>query len=979
VSICVWGKPPDSHADDPRRAVSAACELATSLRRVAAAHGRADDAVSCGVTTGRAFCGNVGSASRCEWSVVGDVMNNAARLMAAASATVGAAPVLCCAVTARHVRAALAEVGDEVPPWLDAPPRMVALKGAAAPMHAQAPSPADDPAATATSPRRGSSFGSGALLQPIRRDESFGSCRSSNSSSVSGHGGGNGTPTAPERRRSSAGAALLGRDSELARVASLLDSSDAAVSGGAQDGAAGGPLMVVSGGVSCGKSAFLRAAGAQAFASGRAVLPLRVGGGDSAFDTPWFAAAVEAHVDTLPATLRPLAPLLAQLVPSAGLDPSALATPDSGAALAALAEPQAALCALAVEVLRPVIERAASGGAVVLLSDDACTLDELSCALLAEVHARLAPAVLLALPRAALEDAGSDGARLVSRLSARASACRTCTLGPLPPPAVAELCASVLGVPLGALPAGLVPALMRLAGGHPLLLKEQLVLLLRQGHLLVDDTHRRVTLCADLAALPGLIAAGLTDEHGVARLEIFMQRRLDSLGPAGRTAVRAAAVLGAAAVWDLPLIAAACAPGVTFGAVCAAAAELVHEGIWAHAPPAASAASAASGSTGATAGDEDESGAACYVFSHEVVRSLVFAATPEDVRAELHACVLASLQEHAAAAGASGGHAGGERPQPASVWAEWGRLARGAHAYMQAARLFLTAAQVSLTSASAGGLRDAAKSAHEGIACLRDARRVDAGGSEPHEAQQPSQLSSTPPRMSQSHHAAAPRMSASEQRAAAAATMMRRRNSVPANPVHAALLRELTAVLDTVARVQASWPAVAARLDEVAAAMTRAFVARAPALLTDVRGKRGDALTAPHMAPVLHAHQATLLRLVGTTVAGERDLEALAPTLVQCGRMHARFGDTIRDFYPAAGAAMADALRATLGPRGFSAEVEGAWAAAYAWVAKHMVAGINQAARASAEEASLRFVLQGGALPAAAMPAAAPAVAAAAG
>jgi hypothetical protein len=378
----------------------------------------------------------------------------------------------------------------------------------------------------------------------------------------------------------------------------------------------------------------------------------------------------------------------------------------------------------------------------------------------------------------------------VSRLSARASACRTCTLGPLPPPAVAELCASVLGVPLQALPAGLVPALMRLAGSHPLLLKEQLVLLLRQGHLLVDDAHRRVTLCADLAALPGLIAAGLTDEDGVARLEIFMQRRLDSLGPAGRTAVRAAAVLGAAAVWDLPLIAAACAPGVTFAAVCAAAAELVHEGIWAHAPAASAASAAASGTSG-TVGDEDESGAACYVFSHEVVRSLVFAATPEDVRAELHACVLARLQERAAAAaGASGGgHAGGERPQPAAVWAEWGRLARGAHAYMQAARLFLTAAQVSLTSASAGGLRDAARSAHDGIACLRDARRVDAGGSEPHEApSQLSQLSSTPPRLSQAHHAAAPRLSASEQRAAAAAaTMMRRRNSVPANPVHAAL------------------------------------------------------------------------------------------------------------------------------------------------------------------------------------------------
>jgi class 3 adenylate cyclase len=74
VSLAVWGKPPASHADDPCRAVAAACELATTLRHVAASFGRSQDIISCGVTTGRAFCGNVGSVSRCEWSVVGDVV-----------------------------------------------------------------------------------------------------------------------------------------------------------------------------------------------------------------------------------------------------------------------------------------------------------------------------------------------------------------------------------------------------------------------------------------------------------------------------------------------------------------------------------------------------------------------------------------------------------------------------------------------------------------------------------------------------------------------------------------------------------------------------------------------------------------------------------------------------------------------------------------------------------------------------------------
>jgi hypothetical protein len=941
VSICVWGKPPDSHADDPRRAVAAACELATSLRRIAAAHGRDDDIISCGVTTGRAFCGNVGSSSRCDWSIVGDAMNNAARLMASAASL--CRPVLCCAVTARHVRASLAEQGDDVPLWLDATPLVVTLKGTEAPMLVYAPCPADD----ASSPRR-TVGGLPRRARIFRRDESFGSFLSNSSGTLM-------SCCEPDLRRSPSGAALLGRDAELARVAAMLETGSD--SGADDGGGGGGPVIVVSGGVSCGKTAFLRAAAVQACAAGRAVLPLRVGGGDGGFDTPWFAAAVEAHVESLPATLRPLAPLLTQLVPSAGINPAELATPASGAALAALEEPQAALCALAVEVLRPVT--LAAGGAVVLLSDDASTLDELSCALLTEVHARLAPALLLALPRAELEDADSGGARLVSRLSLRASTCRTCTLGPLPPPAVAQLCASVLDVPLPALPLGLVPALMRLAGGHPLLLKEQLTLLLRQGHLVVDPERRSVLLCADLGALPGLIARSLTDEHGVARLEIFMQRRLDSLGPAGRTAVRAAAVLGAAAVFDLPLIAAACAPRISFGAVCAAAAELVHEGMWTHAPAAAVA--CGGGDDGAD-GADDESGAACYVFSHEVVRSLVFAATPEDVRAELHAAVLARLQERAEAGACGGGCA--DHPQLPAVWAEWGRLARGAHAHMQAARLFRTAAQVSIASATAGSLLDAARSARDGVECLRDAARADAGGGQRQESPRHSSASSasSSPRSSMrasQQHAAAPRLSEPELRAAAATAEMRRRDSVPANPVHAALLTELTAVLDTVARVQSSWAAVEARLDEVAAAMAAAFVARAPALLHAVRGKRGDALAAPDMRAILLAHQVTLLRLVGTTVAGERDLQALAPTLLQCGRMHARFGPTVHDFYPALGDAMADALRSTLGAQAFAPNVEAAWAAVYSFVAKHMILGIDQAARTMEAEASLRHVLGG--------------------
>jgi class 3 adenylate cyclase len=74
VSIGIWGKPGadgvDTFADSSERALAAAKHLGGSLRRIAAAHGR-DDPIACGVCKGRAFVGNVGSPSRCEWAVVG--------------------------------------------------------------------------------------------------------------------------------------------------------------------------------------------------------------------------------------------------------------------------------------------------------------------------------------------------------------------------------------------------------------------------------------------------------------------------------------------------------------------------------------------------------------------------------------------------------------------------------------------------------------------------------------------------------------------------------------------------------------------------------------------------------------------------------------------------------------------------------------------------------------------------------------------
>eukprot|EP01117_Protostelium_nocturnum_P011277 TRINITY_DN4096_c0_g2_i3.p1 TRINITY_DN4096_c0_g2~~TRINITY_DN4096_c0_g2_i3.p1 ORF type:complete len:1374 (-),score=492.46 TRINITY_DN4096_c0_g2_i3:24-4145(-) len=77
VLIAGWGVPPFSHEDDAVRAVQAAIEIHTTLNKIAIP-------TSIGVTTGKAFCGDVGSTARREYAMVGDIVNLSARLMVAA-------------------------------------------------------------------------------------------------------------------------------------------------------------------------------------------------------------------------------------------------------------------------------------------------------------------------------------------------------------------------------------------------------------------------------------------------------------------------------------------------------------------------------------------------------------------------------------------------------------------------------------------------------------------------------------------------------------------------------------------------------------------------------------------------------------------------------------------------------------------------------------------------------------------------------
>jgi class 3 adenylate cyclase/tetratricopeptide (TPR) repeat protein len=94
--VAALGLPPLAHEDDPARGVQAAL----AMREALAAIGRR---VAIGVTTGRAFCGTVGSRWRREYTMLGAVVNLAARLMQEAGDG-----VLCDAVTAEAARATLA-------------------------------------------------------------------------------------------------------------------------------------------------------------------------------------------------------------------------------------------------------------------------------------------------------------------------------------------------------------------------------------------------------------------------------------------------------------------------------------------------------------------------------------------------------------------------------------------------------------------------------------------------------------------------------------------------------------------------------------------------------------------------------------------------------------------------------------------------------------------------------------------------------
>lgn len=74
--VAALGLPPLAHEDDAIRGTLAALAIRAKLAELGWA-------CSIGVTSGRVFCGTIGSETRCEFTIIGDVVNLSARLMTA--------------------------------------------------------------------------------------------------------------------------------------------------------------------------------------------------------------------------------------------------------------------------------------------------------------------------------------------------------------------------------------------------------------------------------------------------------------------------------------------------------------------------------------------------------------------------------------------------------------------------------------------------------------------------------------------------------------------------------------------------------------------------------------------------------------------------------------------------------------------------------------------------------------------------------
>ena len=270
MAILVWGCPPFARVDGPLRAAKAAIDLFASLTALVEA-AACVHVLGMGITTGRAFAGNVGSASRCEYSVLGTCVNLAARLMGVAYKLGGG--IVSDHATCKFVRNGWS--GVEVGPEFE-----VNVKGAAKALKV-ATLASEGPASPLPSGHQGPAYGASSRRRVSAARPFFGG-----GPSLSQEEGPAGPPSDMRGRAPSLGPGkgeelFVCRDAEFAELVALFRACG--------DGSCKPQAVAYSAQYGVGKSALLRAGAAWLTREMPDVGICWVFGDDFMRDTPWFA------------------------------------------------------------------------------------------------------------------------------------------------------------------------------------------------------------------------------------------------------------------------------------------------------------------------------------------------------------------------------------------------------------------------------------------------------------------------------------------------------------------------------------------------------------------------------------------------------------------------------------------------------------------------------------------------------------------